>query len=81
MVNDQYRAVMQYSSSKEPQFKEKIATDWYCAKVYQLISLLETGHDHFNFSVAYLILKDVKIVLNAMHLVKKARKVAKAVMK
>lgn len=33
MVQDQYRSVMQYSVSREPLGKEKIATDWYCAKV------------------------------------------------
>lgn len=43
MVQDQYRAVMQYSGAyrnamqygvaKESMGKEKIVTDWYCAKV------------------------------------------------
>lgn len=43
MVQDQYRAVMQYSgayravmqygATKESMGKEKIVTDWYCAKV------------------------------------------------
>ncbi|XP_037024190.1 RNA-binding protein 5-like isoform X3 [Bradysia coprophila] len=32
MVQDQYRSVMQYSVSREPLGKEKVATDWYCAK-------------------------------------------------
>lgn len=50
MVQDQYRAVMQYSGayravmqygvSKESMGKEKIVTDWYCAKV----SLHQGGH-------------------------------------
>lgn len=34
MVQDQYRSVMQYSVSREPLGKEKVATDWYCAKVF-----------------------------------------------
>ncbi|KAJ6648831.1 RNA-binding protein 5 [Pseudolycoriella hygida] len=32
MVQDQYRSVMQYSVSREPLGKEKVVTDWYCAK-------------------------------------------------
>lgn len=33
MIQDQYRAIMQYSVSKESSGHEKILTDWYCAKV------------------------------------------------
>lgn len=33
MLQDQYRAIMQYSVAKEGYNKEKIPTDWYCAKV------------------------------------------------
>ncbi|CAD7086141.1 unnamed protein product [Hermetia illucens] len=32
MLQDHYRAVMQYSHSKEPLAKERILSDWYCAK-------------------------------------------------
>lgn len=33
MIQDQYRAIMQYSVSKESLGQDKIQTDWYCAKV------------------------------------------------
>ncbi|XP_031618971.1 RNA-binding protein 5-like [Contarinia nasturtii] len=32
MIQDQYRAIMQYSVSKESSGHDKILTDWYCAK-------------------------------------------------
>lgn len=33
MIQDQYRAIMQYSVSKESSGRDRILTDWYCAKV------------------------------------------------
>lgn len=36
MIQDQYRAIMQYSVSKETTIHDKVLTDWYCAKVSQM---------------------------------------------
>lgn len=36
MIQDQYRAIMQYSVSKETTTHDKVLTDWYCAKVSQM---------------------------------------------
>lgn len=85
MVQDQYRAVMQYTHVKEALGKEKIVTDWYCAKVYipfflRLILVCE-NKTVCDFSVASSILNAERIALNATHRVKKAKKEVKAATK
>lgn len=54
MVQDQYRSVMQYSVSREPLGKEKVATDWYCAKVndstHVVSAVYEIDLENFSFS-------------------------------
>lgn len=85
MFQDQYRAIMQYSVSKESLSKDKIVTDWYCAKVsLESVPYFMKNIDLFHFllpSAAYSILSDAKIASNAVHPVKKAKRVVKAVTK
>lgn len=93
MVQDQYRAVMQYTHVKEALGKDKIATDWYCAKVSRRrknnnnlsVMFLYNGvvffFSFFASSVVSLISNDVKIASNVMHPAKKVRKAEKEAMK
>jgi hypothetical protein len=46
MLHDQYRATMQYKFVKDQQNerpKERYVTDWYCAKVQELLLMEPCG--------------------------------------
>lgn len=88
MLQDQYRAIMQYSipkelcqnSEKPP--SHKASADWFCIKVrfiYKSIFICFLIYQ--NFSVGVKTLKGAITALNVMPLVWKARKEAVAAMK
>lgn len=95
MIQDQYRAIMQYSVSKESSGHEKILTDWYCAKVngenafqfiektsFQFVKMhLKQIYFSLICSVVFSTSNVVTTASNAMHRVKKARKAEKEVMR
>lgn len=85
MIQDQYRAIMQYSVSKESTGRDRVVTDWYCAKVGNLNMRKRESIQPTNlflfYSVEFSTSNVVITALNATHLVRKAKKVAKEVMK
>lgn len=89
MLQDQYRAIMQYSIPKElcPNSEKppshKASADWFCIKVISLIdSLIFRFHPiKFNFSVGVKTSKGEIIVLSVTPRAWKARKGAVGAMK
>lgn len=93
MIQDQYRAIMQYSVSKESSNHEKVLTDWYCAKVSQFIlfnlffpinqpkDLLKLNIIYRFHSVVFSISNGATTASNVMHRVRRVKKVERAAMK
>lgn len=87
MLQDQYRAIMQYSIRKDMCFgfekppNHKASADWFCIKVGSIGCKSNETHYYSIYSVEHKISEDVIIASNVMLLEWRVKKVVVAVMK